>query len=55
MSENLLRNAFELFDLNEDGSIENFELQQVLTGGLKTIPEDDWDSLIARYDANGDG
>jgi Ca2+-binding EF-hand superfamily protein len=27
MSENLLRNAFELFDLNEDGSIENFELQ----------------------------
>ena len=27
LSENRLRQAFDLFDLNEDGSIANFELQ----------------------------
>ena len=54
LSENRLRQAFELFDLNEDGSIANFELQQVLTGGLKTIPEEDWDALIEKFDVNND-
>ena len=55
LSENRLRQAFDLFDLNEDGSIANFELQQVLTGGLKTIPEEDWDALIEKFDLDNDG
>ena len=55
LSEKRLREAFELFDLNEDGSIQNFELQQVLMGGLRTISEEEWEALIEKFDTNNDG
>ena len=55
LSEKQLKAAFDLFDMNEDGMIGNCELQQVLTGGIKQIPEEEWDSLIEKFDTNGDG
>ena len=51
-----LRNAFQMLDLNGDGSISKDELKAVFGGGaVSQRGEQVWDEIMAEVDKNNDG
>lgn len=56
LSQQNLRGAFRLFDVNGDGSITKDELKQVFgSGGPSADNEKIWEEIMAEVDRNNDG
>ena len=55
MSEEEMREAFRVFDKNEDGNIPEAELRNILLSLGADITEEEIEELILTGDADGDG
>jgi calcium-binding protein CML len=55
LTEKHLKQAFDLFDLDENGQITPRELKHVLGNKNKEIQDEDWEKLVEEFDRDGDG
>lgn len=55
MTEKNLKEAFILFDLDQNGQITPRELKHVLSNKDQELADDEWEALINEFDNNGDG
>lgn len=54
LQEDLLNDAFKLFDIDGSGSISVEELKKVL-GANSAIEEEEWEEILAEVDDDGNG
>lgn len=54
MKDDMLKQAFNLFDIDGDGAITKKELQRVL-GGVFIMSEEQWEEFIKEVDTSGNG
>ena len=55
MTDKNLRNAFDLFDLDNNGEITPRELKHVLQNEEQSLADSLWENLIDEFDQNNDG
>lgn len=55
LTEKNLKQAFDLFDLDENGEITPRELKRILGNKDSELKDEDWERLINEFDKNGDG
>lgn len=57
MTEINLRQAFDLFDIDQNGQITPLELKHILSNASnkQDISDEEWEAIIQEFDTNGDG
>ena len=55
LTEKNLKQAFDLFDLDQNGEITPRELKHILGGKNEDLKDEEWEHLINDFDKNGDG
>ncbi len=53
--EDKLREVFELFDIDQSGSITADEIKKVLGRATNDVEDAEWDKILDEVDADGDG
>lgn len=54
-SRDKIREAFNIFDQNEDGYIEVEEVKQLLGSKIQVDSESEWNKIVQELDNNNDG